>query len=89
MIVLLLALVDFLALLAVLFSPLLSSVFLAFVGFLLFLKGTLFVWSLDIASFLDMTCGLFLVAFALGFSVVLIKVLIVIYLAQKLLVSFF
>ena len=89
MILLLLTLIDVVALLAVLFSPLLFSPLLAAAGFLLFLKGVIFVWSLDIASFLDMTCGLFLVAFALGFSVILIKVLIILYLAQKLVISFF
>ncbi len=85
----LLRIVDGLALFAALFAPIIPGSWLGFFGVLLFLKGLLFCWTLDFASFLDMACGLVLVVMAFGLSLVLLKVLVILYLAQKVIMAFF
>ncbi len=85
----LLRVIDVLAFVGVLFSPILPSIWLGSIGLLLFFKGVLFIWTLDVASFLDMACGLVIIGFVFGISFTLLKVLVLLYLGQKLVLSFF
>lgn len=85
----LLRIVDVLALLAALLSVVFPASWVGFAGVLLFAKGLLFSWTLDVVSFLDMICGLVLIGMALGFSFMLLKVIVILFLAQKVVMSFF
>ena len=89
MIVKILGGLDFIAVVIIFFSSLFpQKVMLYAAGYLLF-KGVLFAMGGDIASMLDILCGVYAVFLSYGISSTIITAVVLIYLMQKVVFSLF
>ena len=78
---------DFLVIFVMLLSPFLPFKYMLYAALYLLLKGALFAFGGDIASYLDVGCGTYLMFFAFGISSMFINVIVGLYLAQKFAIS--
>lgn len=80
---------DFLAVIVIFFSSIFPQKALMYAaGYLLF-KGGFFAMGGDIASILDILCGIYVIFIAYGISSTVITVVVLIYLMQKVVFSLF
>ncbi|HIG95890.1 TPA: hypothetical protein HA249_03290 [Candidatus Woesearchaeota archaeon] len=85
----LLAIVDLVAVFAILASPILPTKVIMYCAGYLILKGGLFaITSYDIASMLDVICGIIIMLLAFDISNGTVNLIVLLYLVQKILLSF-
>lgn len=87
MITKILGLGDAFVILAMLFSPLLPLKVMFYAAMYLIVKGGMFAFSGDVASWLDIFSGVYVVLFTFGISTTIFSILVGFYLAQKFMVS--
>ncbi len=72
---------------AMLLSPFLPLKAMLYAAGWLILKGGMFAFGGDIASFIDIGCGLYMVFFAFGLSITFVSIVVALYLSQKFMIS--
>ena len=77
------ALVDIIAILAVVASPLLPLKAILAAGLLLLFKGAFFAMRGDVLSLLDVVCGMCIAFLAFGIGNTILLVVVVLFLLQK------
>ena len=85
----LLAIVDLVAIFAILAAPILPVKVMMYSAGYLILKGGMFaIMSYDLASFLDLLCGVVIIFLAFDISNSTINLIVLLYLVQKVVFSF-
>lgn len=80
---------DFIAVLVVLGAVILPQQLLFVAGLYLIIKGGIFIYeSNDFASYGDLVCGIYLLILAMGVKIAVIHPIVLVYLAQKVIITF-
>lgn len=84
-----LAIVDLVAVFAILAAPILPTKVIIYCAGYLIMKGGFFaITSYDIASILDVICGIIIILLAFGISHGTVNIIVLLYLIQKAVFSF-
>lgn len=83
MVVFILGILDLFIALIILGAKSFPEKVILFAAFYIILKGLVFAMSSDIASYVDIAAGIYMVFIAAGFSVSFLSIIFAIFLAQK------
>lgn len=87
MIMKIMGIMDFIAVVGILFAFIMPAKLLFYIGAYLIIKGGTFAYLGNIVSLIDVFCGLYALLLIAGVSFTVVTVLVLLYLAQKALFS--